>query len=637
MHKHVFLCGLSEAQRSGYTDARELSLADRVGNLTLRLDALRRRLVGVEPKRLTDLIEIASYVFAADRTTKRGTAILKNYGEDWRRNFLMLVAVREPAFWNRPDVKSALSEALGFASEDDWAFDFVVNERPAPLADYLAIREDQVDAAGGTSVVLFSGGLDSLAGAVKELSTSNRHVVLVSHRSTKSIGAIQKELATRLIAAYPRRVTHVWVDNSLTAKLDDQPREESQRTRSFFFFAMAAVAAHIEKADRIRFFENGIMSVNLPIATQVVGARASRSTHPRTLKLLQGIADVVSDLAIRVDNPFIWETKAEVVRDLASSPFAPLITISYSCTRSRQGAVAFERHCGTCIQCIQRRISTLGGGAAELDEAEGYSLDLFTGDREKPEDRTMVFGSVELALDCAAISDRQFMGRFALEVSQVVQAYPPASRDDIAQRLISLFRRHGETVRSLAIDAVRAAADRIVDKAIKPGSLLALLATQNFLGQRTASLGMQSSPPAEPPSERRAEGASRLSEGQIAIAIDSERQQIMISGIAALSGPTMFAVLNHLVELSIADRAAKLAPKRYRCKLGKVLADDLGLSDAETVAQAVRRIRKEIAEGFEALEGYSPDDGAVIENVARAGYRLNPSVVIVSPEELRAL
>jgi len=633
MHRHVFLCGLSEAQRSGYADGTELSLAERIGNLTLRLDALRRRLVGVEPKRLTDLIEIASYVFAADRTTKRGTEILKNCGEDWRRNFLMVVAVREPVFWNRTDVKSALSGALGFASEDTWAFDFVDNEEPAPLQSYLAVREDQIDAGGGTSIVLFSGGLDSLAGAVKELTTSNRHVVLVSHRNTPAIGAIQKKLAAMLAATYPRRVTHVWVDNSLTGKLDD--REETQRTRSFFFFAMAAVAAHIEKADRIRFFENGIMSVNLPIATQVVGARASRSTHPCTLKLLQDVADLVSEHGVRVDNPFVWETKAEVVRGLASSQFAPLITISHSCTRSRKGA-AFERHCGTCVQCIQRRISTLGGGAGEFDEAEGYSVDLFVGERDKSEDRAMAFGSVELALDCAVMSDRLFMGSFALEVSQVVQAYPAGERDQIAQIMINLFRRHGETVRSLAIDAVRDAADKIVDRSIKPGSLLALLATPDFLGRRSVPNDTLSPATQEPP-PRSSESASRLSERQIAIAVNSEQRGIMISGIATLTGKTMFALLRHLIELSAADREAKLAPKRYRCKQGKVLADDLGLPDAEAIAQAVRRIRKEIVEGFEALEGYRPEDNAVIENVPGSGYRLNPAVVIVSPSEFRDL
>ena len=67
----------------------------------------------------------------------------------------------------------------------------------------------------------------------------------------------------------------------------------------------------------------------------------------------------------------------------------------------------------------------LGDGAAELDEAEDYSINLFTGRREEPEDRTMASGCVKLALDCAATNDRRLMGRFTLEVSQVVQAYGP--------------------------------------------------------------------------------------------------------------------------------------------------------------------------------------------------------------------
>ena len=34
-------------------------------------------------------------------------------------------------------------------------------------------------------------------------------------------------------------------------------------------FALAAVAAVMEQSDRVCFYENGIMSINLPISTQV--------------------------------------------------------------------------------------------------------------------------------------------------------------------------------------------------------------------------------------------------------------------------------------------------------------------------------------------------------------------------------
>jgi hypothetical protein len=234
MREHLFLCGLDEAQRRRFSDGQVLSLAEGSGNLKLKLDRMRQTLAGNEPARLTDLLEIASYVFAADRTTSRGSAILKNMGEDWRRDFHLILAVREPAFWNCQDVRDALSDALAFLSEDTWRLEFEQNLHPRPLQGYLDVRMHEADAKGGTSTVLFSGGLDSLAGAVHELRTTNRHVVLVSHRNPPFVGARQEELAVRLAEDFPGRVTHVFVDNHLKSQLNDV--EPTQRTRSFFFF-----------------------------------------------------------------------------------------------------------------------------------------------------------------------------------------------------------------------------------------------------------------------------------------------------------------------------------------------------------------------------------------------------------------
>ena len=35
--------------------------------------------------------------------------------------------------------------------------------------------------------------------------------------------------------------------------------------------------------DLLRFYENGVVSMNLPMSAQVVGTRATRTTHPRVL------------------------------------------------------------------------------------------------------------------------------------------------------------------------------------------------------------------------------------------------------------------------------------------------------------------------------------------------------------------
>jgi hypothetical protein len=112
--------------------------------------------------------------------------------------------------------------------------------------------------------------------------------------------------------------------------------EHTQRTRSFLLAAMALVAAEIERADRIRFYENGIMSVNLPIATQAVGARCSRSTHPRSLVLLQELGRLIRQDSISIENPFIWKTKVEVVKDLWGKPEGKAIKYTLSCSRTRQ-------------------------------------------------------------------------------------------------------------------------------------------------------------------------------------------------------------------------------------------------------------------------------------------------------------
>ena len=95
----TFLCGLSKAQRSSYRGGRQFYLHGSEVNVRLKLDDIRCQLVDVEPKLLTDLVEIASYVFASDCSVPRGGPALKMMGERWRRRFHLVVAVREPGLW----------------------------------------------------------------------------------------------------------------------------------------------------------------------------------------------------------------------------------------------------------------------------------------------------------------------------------------------------------------------------------------------------------------------------------------------------------------------------------------------------------------------------------------------------------
>lgn len=104
-------------------------------------------------------------------------------GTYWRRRFRFVIPVRNPDLWSSKTVSSGLVETLGFLPDDDYSFEFNQLSDPPPPAGGFEFGEDQQSAFVPDEVVLFSGGLDSLAGAVEELAKAGKRVALVSHRS----------------------------------------------------------------------------------------------------------------------------------------------------------------------------------------------------------------------------------------------------------------------------------------------------------------------------------------------------------------------------------------------------------------------------------------------------------------------
>ena len=118
--------------------------------------------------------------------------------------------MRNPDHWNRRSVLELLCSTLSFLSEDDYEFEFEKVTNPVPIQDYLEFS----DTDGGATfkadeVVLFSGGLDSLSGAIEELSTNGKRVALVSHRSSPKMYDQQKHLVTELVTRFPQKVMHI--------------------------------------------------------------------------------------------------------------------------------------------------------------------------------------------------------------------------------------------------------------------------------------------------------------------------------------------------------------------------------------------------------------------------------------------
>ena len=280
--------------------------------------------------------------------------------------------------------------------------------------------------------------LDSLAGAVEELSKNEQCIALVSHRSSSKIFDHQKRIVTELKRLFPKRVMHIPVQVTRQAPLRVQ--EYTQRTRSFLYTALACAVARLFGNKRIRFFENGVVSINLPISEQVVGARATRTTHPLALERFREFFGAAVGKPIEVDNPFIWRTKTDVIRSILDHGCGPLIKETVSCTRTYD-ITKLHTHCGCCSQCLDRRFAILGSDAAEYDPMEMYKVDLLTGPRNKPTDQTMAESYVRTALEFREIGELAFFSRFGGETARVCLGLPSLKADDVSRQVFGLHRK----------------------------------------------------------------------------------------------------------------------------------------------------------------------------------------------------
>lgn len=449
---------------------RQRVLLDAVGskpNVHIRFQDVAKVFRQDLPDRLIDFLEIAAYAFTADCATDRGDLWTNDdSAEPWGRDLAFLIPVRDVVFWNKIEVRSLLEDVLGFLSDDKYSFTFVRLHRDRDIQPYFRFGDQKEWSFHHPErVIMFSGGLDSLAGAV-ETAMKGDKLVLVSHRSVSTMDARQKSLFTELQKKFPDRLIRVpvWVNKSKAAK------ESTQRTRSFLFTALGTLVAQSIQASGVRFYENGIISLNLPLAQEALRARASRTTHPVTLYLLSSLCAAVTGREFVVDNPYLFKTKTEVVASLATHKAAHLIP--YSCSCSHSIFKGSRRHCGLCSQCIDRRFGVTGAGLLDYENAADYVSDVFVGRREKDADRAIAVDYTRHGIELNRRSEEQLAERFNAEIGRAVRY--EAKRSEAAQKIIAMHKRHGGMVTWVLEQAVRENASRIFDRTLDPTSLLAL-------------------------------------------------------------------------------------------------------------------------------------------------------------------
>lgn len=461
--ERIILCGGAKpAGGTGTSQPLKLDLWQRgTGfDVTLKIADLNQRLEANVPAAFHDLVEIATYVWTADQAVGRGgnpkVKDVDTFGEKWRRTFEFHVPVRRPDLWNSPQVKRALESTLGFLSDDTYGFTFYPATDAPAFQMYLKLGTDEATRGAVQQVMLFSGGLDSLSGGIEETVVQKRRSLWVSHRPTpkhnrrhREIGQLMAEKAGAL------RPSHVLVDIFKDRTLNKEP---TQRSRSFLFASLGAAVARMVGLNSVRFYENGVVSLNLPMAEQLVGARATRTTHPRVLAGFQALMSLLGEGDFKVENPLLWETKGEIVQRILKAGCGPMITPSVSCAHTWEASLEFP-HCGTCSQCLDRRFGIVAAGAESFDPQKNYKLDIFTKARPKDEDKILGAAYLDRAHEFGGMTGwPDLVARFP-EVADVL-SYLNMPKANGAAKILDLHKRHAAEITKVSRELLaRYAAD----------------------------------------------------------------------------------------------------------------------------------------------------------------------------------
>jgi 7-cyano-7-deazaguanine synthase in queuosine biosynthesis len=612
MKIYAFPCGgvhLSDAGSASQTIPLDVAGPER--NVNLRLYDAYRALLSHLPDLLVDLLEIAAYVYCADQRASRGSETLVRAGEHWRRHLHFIVPVRCPEIWSSEAVRQQLEATLGFLSDDVYTFEFVSSD--AGLAKGQTYFSDLAEGQGfiPDDVILFSGGVDSLAGAVESLSEGKR-VVLVGHHSASKVVATQKELVADLRqAGFASQIFHVTVNVTNTGAT---PVEPTQRTRSFLFASLAFVLARMFGRDGFAFYENGVVSLNLPIAGDVLGARATRTTHPKVMRDFETLFSQLIGQRIDIATPYLWRTKKEIVEQLVSRGHGSLLARSVSCVHPIQWT-RDVRHCGRCSQCIDRRFAVLAAGAEQYDPDEGYGIDLLIGDRRHA-DLDPAIAYVRFARRVAGMPRHQFQWEFP-QVSAALHAVPGLTANEALDRVCELHQRHGGDVLSVLSEATRRHSDDLVQGTLSPASLLNLCFVRGRLENVDGDVTAQT-----------AKFIDRLSAAQCEFAVDATANRICFKGGYEVVGAG-YRVVHALLDRY---RTAKQQNLEVPFYWTAHLAAELRVEEA-TLRQQIGRLREDVEARLAVDHGVVLPDG-FIENQRLQGYRLSPHLREVSLADL---
>lgn len=314
----------------------------------------------------------AAVIYACDRAIKRDLP----GGDRWTRGFSVELPVANPDKWNA--ATDIVESMLEFLTGDIWRINFVTSPVALFGRDFKRTRKrfNKKKRINGSAVSLFSGGLDSLIGAIDWLE-NNPGLTLVLASTYDAQAENARSDQERLVKHFERKYNNRFQRFVARAGLCSNGEDTNFRSRSLIFIGNAILAASFLSTDTsIIIPENGAIAVNFPLTPARKGSLSTRTVNPYFLKLLSRLL-LKLDFKNKIINPYQFMTKGEMMQQCKGSKFLRTIySDSVSCGKRgfdrQHWSDKHARGCGACIPCIFRRAAILKVDFPE--EQYGYDL-----------------------------------------------------------------------------------------------------------------------------------------------------------------------------------------------------------------------------------------------------------------------
>ncbi len=418
--------------------AGETSLDHGIGGALTSLKKL-----GIFPSEIgIDLLVLAAHVHAADTRISRA----EQSQDSWTREIRLVVPVSDPARWGI--AATTLKSTLDFLTGDRWTIEF--RTRPPRFAAIAQQAPASLLAPHFDSLSLFSGGLDSLIGAI-DLLEDGATPLLISHFGEGATSDAQGKLFSGLKKHYEKssferlRVGMTFNDGLV----EGVGSENSTRGRSFLFFALGAFAGSgLGHHFTLRVPENGLIALNVPLDPLRLGSNSTRTTHPYYMARWN---DLLGELGLNgnVVNSYWNKTKGEMAADCRNPGLLKQVaTDSLSCSSPSKGrwqGLGIE-HCGYCLPCLIRRAALVAAWGPGGDETTYTVVDLHAQPLDTRESTGKQVRSFQYAIERL---------RGNPQLSKLLIHKPGSLADEVARldQLAEVYRRGLEEVARL-VDGV---------------------------------------------------------------------------------------------------------------------------------------------------------------------------------------